>query len=76
MRTCPISGSTTNCTEKCRDCAKEMHRDLKEMVGKAELVTEELIRRNLGNEAFELLREHGFIEHCRLDENGIHWYAI
>ena len=40
---CLMCGANTNCTENCRDCAKEAYRDLKEMAGKAEFVTEEAI---------------------------------
>lgn len=61
---CPLSGKETRCTEECRGCAKEVYRDLKGMSGKAEYVSEEAIRNDVGNEAFELLREFNFIEYC------------
>ena len=43
---------------------KEIYRDLKGMTGKAEFVSEEAIRHNFGNAAFEALRHYGFIEYC------------
>lgn len=61
---------------KTKSQAREIYRDLIGMSGGAELVTEEAIRTDLGNEAFEALRQYGFIEHCRVDESGRHWYAI
>ena len=64
MQYCYTSGKKTNCTDNCRDCAKEVYRDLKGMSGKAEFVTEEAIKNDLGNGAFELLKEFGYIEFC------------
>lgn len=55
--------------------AKEIYRDLKGMAGNAEIVSEEAIRNDLGNEAFEALRYHGFIEYCATI-NGRKMYAI
>lgn len=57
-----MCGANTNCTENCRDCAKEAYRDLKGMTGKAEFVTEEAIRNDLTDGAFEIMRKYGFIE--------------
>jgi hypothetical protein len=54
---------------------KEIYHNLKEMAGKAELVTEEAIRNDLGNQAFESLRHHGFIECCGVIQ-GRKMYAI
>ena len=54
---------------------KEIYRDLKGMTGKAELVSEEAIRNDLGNRAFESLRHHGFIECCAVIQ-GKKMYAI
>lgn len=58
-----------------KDRAKEMHRDLKGLSGKAEYVSEMAIRKELGDEAFHLMREHGFIEYCTTIR-GIKMYAI
>jgi hypothetical protein len=73
---CPETGNETRCTERCAECAKEMYRDLKGMTGSAEIVTKEAIINDLGARAFEMLRDHHYIEHCRVDESGRHWYAI
>lgn len=54
---------------------KEIYRDLKGMTGKAEFVSEEAIRNDLGNQAFESLRHHGFIEYCTTIQ-GRKMYAI
>ena len=72
---CYTSGKTTNCTDRCEDCAKEMYRDLKGMSGKAEYVSEEAIRNDLGDRAFEMLREYGYIEYCTTIQ-GRKMYAI
>ena len=55
--------------------AKEMYRDLKGMTGKAEYVSEEAIRNDLGDRAFEMLREFGHIEYCTTIQ-GRKMYAI
>ena len=72
---CYTSGKITNCTDRCEDCAKEVYRDLKGMSGKAELVSEEAIRNDLGDGAFEILREFGYIEYCTTSQ-GRKMYAI
>lgn len=54
---------------------KEIYRDLKGMTGKADYVSEEAIRNDLGDEAFEALRYHGFIEYCTTIQ-GRKMYAI
>ena len=72
---CIIAGNTTNCTENCKDCAKECYRDLKGMAGKSEYVSEEAIRNDLGNGAFEILREYNLIEYCTTIQ-GHKMYAI
>lgn len=54
---------------------KEIYRDLKGMTGKAEFVSEQAIRNDLGNQAFESLRYHGFIECCGVIQ-GRKMYAI
>ena len=55
--------------------AKEVYRDLKGMAGNAEFVSEEAIRNDLGNRAFEGLRKYGFIEYCTTIR-GQKMYAI
>ena len=55
--------------------AKEAYRDLKGMAGKAEYVSEEAIRNDLGDDAFEALKYHGFIEYCTTIQ-GKKMYAI
>ena len=72
---CYTSGKRTNCTDRCEDCAKETYKELKEKVGKSECVSEEAIRAELGNGAFELLKEFGHIEYCAT-LNGKRMYAI
>lgn len=72
---CLMCEANTNCTENCRDCAKEAYRDLKGMAGKAEFVTEEAIRNDLTDGAFEIMRKYGFIECCGV-LNGHKMYAI
>ena len=72
---CLMCGATTNCTENCKDCARETYRDLKGMVGKAEFVTEEAIKNDLTDGAFELMRHYGFIECCGV-LNGHKMYAV
>jgi hypothetical protein len=55
--------------------AQEIYRDLKGMSGKAEFVTEEAIKNDLGEKAFNSLRHHGFIEYCGTLNNK-RMYAI
>jgi hypothetical protein len=55
--------------------AKEFYSDLKSRTGKADYVSEEAIRNNLGNEAFETLKYFGFIELCTVIQ-GKRMYAI
>ena len=43
---------------------QEIYRDLKGMSGKADFVTEDAIKNDLGEKAFNSLRHHGFIEYC------------
>lgn len=54
---------------------KEIYRDLKGMAGKADYVSEEAIRNDLGHEAFRALVWHGFIEYCTTIQ-GRKMYAI
>lgn len=75
MKYCPMCGATTNCTENCKGCARESYRDLKGMAGNAEYVAEEAIRNDLTDEAFELMRQYGFIEFCGIIQ-GYRMYAI
>jgi hypothetical protein len=60
---------------KTHSQTKEIYRDLKGMTGKADYVAEEAIRNDLGDEAFEALRHHGFIEYCTTIQ-GRKMYAI
>jgi hypothetical protein len=60
---------------KTRSQTTEIYRDLKGMSGKAEFVTEDAIRNDLGDDAFEALRHHGFIECCGILK-GKKMYAI
>ena len=76
MRICPETNEPTKCTENCRDCAKEIYGELREKAGRAELVTADAICAEFGENALDMLKTHGFIEHCRVDECGRHWYAI
>lgn len=55
--------------------AHEMYRDLKGMSGKADYVSEDAIKNDLGIEAFELLKEYGYIEYCTTIQ-GRRMYAI
>jgi hypothetical protein len=75
MKVCPLTNDRTKCTEHCRDCAKECYRYLKGMSGRADYVSEEAIRNDLGNEAFELMRKYNFIEYCTTIQ-GRKMYAI
>lgn len=84
---CEICEGITNCTDDCRQClkeetkmktaaqTKEIYRDLKGMTGKADYVSEEAIRNDLGNEAFEALKYYGYIEYCTTIQ-GRKMYAI
>lgn len=72
---CIMADAETHCTDNCRRCVEEAYRDLKGMAGKAEFVTEEAIKNDLGNGAFEGLREYGFIECCGVIQ-GKKMYAI
>jgi sorbitol-specific phosphotransferase system component IIA len=76
MRICPETNHPTQCAESCRICAREIYKELLEKAGSAELVTAKAIIDVFGENAFNMLREYGFIEHCRVDETGRHWYAI
>lgn len=72
---CMTARAVTNCTDDCDRCAKEIYRDLKGMAGKAEIVSEEAIKNELGVGTFELLKEYGHIEYCAT-LNGKRMYAI
>ena len=75
MQKCYYSGNATNCTDRCRDCAKDEYQNLKQKTGRAEFVAEDAIRNDLGNGAFELLKEFKHIEFCGV-VNGTRMYAI
>ena len=72
---CTMCGCNTNCNESCRDCAKEAYDDLKSISGKADYVSEEAIRNDLGDGAFELLKKYNYIECCTIIK-GHKMYAI
>ena len=72
---CTVCGKKTNCTDDCRECAKEVYKELKQKAGKSEYVAEEAIRTELGDGAFQLLREHNYIEYCTTIQ-GRKMYAI
>lgn len=72
---CPITERNTHCTDHCKECAKEYYDDLKRLSRKAEAVSEEFIKINLGDAAFELMRQYGFIEYCATIQ-GNKMYAI
>lgn len=72
---CPMCNEMTNCTENCKDCAREAYNDLKDKAGNAEFVSEEAIRNDLTDEAFELMRKYNFIEFCGV-VGGRRMYAI
>lgn len=54
---------------------QEIYRTLKGATGKAEFVSEEAIKNDLGERAFNSLRHHGFIEYCGTLNNK-RMYAI
>lgn len=54
---------------------QEIYRDLKGMTGRADYVSEEAIRNDLGHKAFEALKHYGFIEYCTTIQ-GRKMYAI
>ena len=72
---CTINDQYTNCTDSCKVCAKEAYDDLKRMAGKADCVSEEAIRNDLGDGVFELLKEFDHIEFCGV-VGGRRMYAI
>jgi hypothetical protein len=75
-RICPETGNSTHCTEDCKYCARDIWDELCARAGKAEMVTQDAIINVFGENAFNMLRKYGYIEHCRVDELGRHWYAI
>lgn len=76
MRICEETGYATKCTDHCRDCAREFYKELQNKCGQAELVTEAFVIKAVGLPALSMLKSYGFIEHCRVDEYGVHWYAV
>lgn len=71
---CLMCNEETNCTENCRDCAKEAYRDLKGM-HKESFIGEKAIKADIGSGAFELLKRYGFIEYFATIQ-GHKMYAI
>ena len=76
MQICELTKQPTKCTEHCKECARDLWRELKEKAGNAELVCQDAIIAEMGENEFYMLRQYSFIEHCRVDELGRHWYAI
>lgn len=72
---CPMTTEPTHCTEHCKDCAQAIYDDLKDKAGRAEIVTEEAIINDLGEEALHMLKRYGFIEFCGI-LNGRRMYAV
>lgn len=72
---CPTANTITNCTENCKDCAKEIYRDLKGMVGQADYISEQGIKDRIGENAFELLKQYNLIECCTVIQ-GHKMYAL
>ena len=75
MQKCYYTDDKINCTDRCRDCAKSEYDELKKKAGKSEYVSEEAIRTELGNGAFELLKRFEYIEFCGII-NNTRMYAI
>ena len=75
MKYCPISGTLTFCDDHCKNCAKESHADLKIKMPKADYASEDTIKNCVGEQEFELMREHGLIECCTTIQ-GKKMYAI
>lgn len=55
--------------------AREIYRDLKGMVGKADYISEEGIKDRIGKQGFDALRKHSFIEYCTTIQ-GHRMYAL
>lgn len=72
---CPTAHQVTPCTENCKDCAKDIYRDLKQMFRKAEYVSEDAIKSKIGDGSFELVKQYGFIETCGVVD-GTKVYAL
>ena len=54
---------------------KEMHRNLKVMCGQVDYVSEKFIKNELGVDAFNVLRECGYIQYCTTIQ-GIAFYTL
>ena len=55
--------------------AREIYRDLKGMVGKADYISEEGIKDRIGKQGFDALRVYSFIEYCTTIQ-GHRMYAL
>lgn len=75
MKYCFTADQLTPCTEHCKDCAREIYRELKEMLGKAEYVSEDGIIDRIGERAFYVLKQYGLIETCGVLD-GTKIYAL
>lgn len=75
MKNCPLHNQETYCTDNCKDCARECHRDLKAEAGKSEMVSEEALLDRFTEEEIRLMKQYGFIECCGIVGNR-KMYAI
>ena len=75
MRYCETAKTFTNCTENCKDCARDIYNDLKAQLGKAEYISEDGIKERVGEDTFYMLRKYGFIESCGVLD-GTKIYAL
>ena len=75
MKYCFTANAVTLCTEHCKDCARDIYNDFKETLGKAECVSESVIIDRIGEKAFNVLKQYGFIEACGII-CGAKMYAI
>lgn len=64
MRYCVTANALTNCTDNCKECAREAYNDLKAQLEKAEYISEEGIKRHVNDDTIDMLRKYGFIEVC------------
>lgn len=75
MRYCFTANAETPCTESCKECARDIYHDLKEMLGSTEYISEDGIIDRVGEIAFNKLKEYGFIETCGIID-GTKIYAL
>ncbi len=73
---CKLTDFEVNCTDLCELCLGGIYDDLREELKGAELAPVDAILKYISQNEFEALKKEGYIEHCRVDELGRHWYAI